>query len=143
MTTIYKGIIIRIWLLENGICNSNKESWAEKDGLCFLERSFSSQVLTLQRLEEQFCDVTLVSDDGFVMKAHQAILASTSAYFQRVLSEVASDQYPMIVLRGAKFREMSCLLDYMYQGNTQVSKTMISNYFFMVIMNLCFQISEN
>lgn len=87
--------------------------------------------------------MTLVSDDGFVMKAHQAILASTSAYFQRVLSEVASDQYPMIVLRGAKFREMSCLLDYMYQGNTQVSKTMISNYFFMVIMNLCFQISEN
>ncbi|ROT64639.1 FRU male-specific P1 isoform, partial [Penaeus vannamei] len=78
-----------------------------------------SKVLTLQRLEEQFCDVTLVSDDGFVMKAHQAILASTSAYFQRVLSEVASDQYPMIVLRGAKFREMSCLLDYMYQGNTQ------------------------
>nr|XP_027229713.1 uncharacterized protein LOC113821423 isoform X2 [Penaeus vannamei] len=86
-----------------------------------------SKVLTLQRLEEQFCDVTLVSDDGFVMKAHQAILASTSAYFQRVLSEVASDQYPMIVLRGAKFREMSCLLDYMYQGNTQVDQSLMES----------------
>lgn len=78
--------------------------------------------------------MTLVSDDGFVMKAHQAILASTSAYFQRVLSEVASDQYPMIVLRGAKFREMSCLLDYMYQGNTQVSKGLLTDYI-LIIMN--------
>ncbi|XP_045585869.1 uncharacterized protein [Procambarus clarkii] len=84
-----------------------------------------SKVLILQRLEEQFCDVTLVSEDGFVMKAHQAILASTSAYFQRVLSEVTSDQYPMIVLRGANFREVSCLLDYMYQGNTQVDHSLM------------------
>ncbi|XP_053632475.2 uncharacterized protein [Cherax quadricarinatus] len=84
-----------------------------------------SKILTLQRLEEHFCDVTLVTEDGFVMKAHQAILASTSAYFQRVLSEVTSDQYPMIVLRGASFREMSCLLDYMYQGNTQVDHSLM------------------
>ncbi|XP_042209070.1 uncharacterized protein LOC121857198 isoform X1 [Homarus americanus] len=84
-----------------------------------------SKVLTLQRMEEQFCDVTLVSEDGFVMKAHQAILASTSTYFQRVLSEVTSDQHPMIVLRGANFREISCLLDYMYQGNTQVDHSLM------------------
>ncbi|XP_068205850.1 uncharacterized protein [Palaemon carinicauda] len=84
-----------------------------------------SKVLTLQRFEEQFCDVTLVSDDGFVMKAHQAILASTSTYFQRVLADITADQHPMIVLRGANFREMSCLLDYMYQGSTQVHQSLM------------------
>ncbi|XP_064094161.1 uncharacterized protein LOC135206687 isoform X2 [Macrobrachium nipponense] len=84
-----------------------------------------SKVLTLQRFEEQFCDVTLVSDDGFVMKAHQAILASTSAYFQRVFSDITPDQHPMVVLRGANFREMTCLLDYMYQGSTQVHQSLM------------------
>ncbi|XP_066944206.1 uncharacterized protein [Macrobrachium rosenbergii] len=84
-----------------------------------------SKVLTLQRFEEQFCDVTLVSDDGFVMKAHQAILASTSAYFQRVFSDITPEQHPMVVLRGANFREMSCLLDYMYQGSTQVHQSLM------------------
>ncbi|KAK3888782.1 hypothetical protein Pcinc_007181 [Petrolisthes cinctipes] len=84
-----------------------------------------AKVLTLQRLEERFCDATLVSDDGFVMKAHQAVLASTSAYFRRALAQVSQGQHPTVVLRGANAAELSCILDYMYQGNTQVEQRMM------------------
>ncbi|XP_076069010.1 uncharacterized protein LOC143041137 [Oratosquilla oratoria] len=86
-----------------------------------------SKVLMMQRLEERFCDITLVSEDGFVMKAHQAILASTSSYFHRILADVTEDQHPMVVLRGANFKEISCLLDYMYQGITQVDQSLMDS----------------
>ncbi|CAL4122441.1 unnamed protein product, partial [Meganyctiphanes norvegica] len=80
-----------------------------------------SQILSQQRNESKYCDCTLVSEDGYVLRAHQAILSAASGYFQRVLTEVGKDQHPTIVLRGANFREMSCILDYIYKGQTQVS----------------------
>ena len=61
-----------------------------------------------------------MSEDGFLTKAHQAVLASTSTYFERVLQGVDQHQHPMVVLRGANLKELTCLLDFMYQGNTEV-----------------------
>ncbi|XP_050707474.1 uncharacterized protein LOC126992707 isoform X2 [Eriocheir sinensis] len=86
-----------------------------------------SKVLTLQRLQEQYCDITLVSEDGYLTKAHQAVLASTSTYFERVLGDIRPEQHPMVVLRGANLQELTCLLDYMYQGKTQVDQSLIES----------------
>ncbi|MCL4136727.1 UNVERIFIED_CONTAM: hypothetical protein GTU68_005136, partial [Idotea baltica] len=61
------------------------------------------------------------------MKAHGAVLSATSRYFERVLSDVTSDQHPIIVLKGANFVELSCLLDYIYQGVTQVDQHLMES----------------
>ncbi|RXG73684.1 Longitudinals lacking protein, isoforms A/B/D/L, partial [Armadillidium vulgare] len=73
------------------------------------------------RFEEVYCDTTLITEDGFIMKAHGAVLITTSRYFERVLADVTPDQHPIIVLKGINYEELSFLLDYIYQGVTQTS----------------------
>ena len=45
----------------------------------------SSDILRRMRNMEEFCDVTLVSDDGKRFRAHKVVLASASSFFRDIV----------------------------------------------------------
>ncbi|KAH8384677.1 hypothetical protein KR093_004624 [Drosophila rubida] len=68
-----------------------------------------------------YVDCTLVVDDE-QFKAHRVVLAANSPYFQTILQDVAQDQCS-IILPGVKGFEIAALLQYMYTGETTVTKS--------------------
>ncbi|XP_032293341.1 longitudinals lacking protein, isoforms H/M/V [Drosophila virilis] len=68
-----------------------------------------------------YVDCTLVVDDE-QFKAHRVVLAANSPYFQAILQEVPQDQCS-IILPGVKGFEIAALLQYMYTGETTVTKS--------------------
>ena len=72
------------------------------------------------RLQEDFSDVTLVTDDGQV-KSHKIVLAAGSRFFQQLLGDVLGKQsQPCIYLWGVKLKLLNHLLDFLYLGETLI-----------------------
>ena len=51
------------------------------------------------RLDKDFIDVTLVSEDEIELSAHKVILASNSEYFKKILMK-NKNQHPWLCLSG-------------------------------------------
>ena len=71
------------------------------------------------RSEEDFSDVTLVSDDQRIFKAHKIVLLSCSDYFKNIL-KTKKHFDPMLCLVGFNSLELSHILDYMYDGEVSI-----------------------
>ncbi len=89
--------------------------------------------LELARADENFADVTLACDDGFSTRAHRLVLASSSAYFARVLKqeaalETASD-HRVIVLGDVDGAVLTAILAYIYVGQVFVPEDKLSSFF--------------
>ena len=63
------------------------------------------------RKENDFYDVSLVSDDNQVVSAHKVVLSASSQFFKSILRK-ADHSKPMIYLSGVEFKELNCILDY-------------------------------
>ena len=70
--------------------------------------------------EQDFADVTLVSDDDKEVKCHKVVLGSSSPVFKRILSKI-SHQHPLIYLSGVEYPQLNCLLRFIYLGQTDVT----------------------
>ncbi|XP_048511458.1 protein abrupt-like isoform X1 [Athalia rosae] len=68
---------------------------------------------------QQFVDVSLVCKDGKVIKAHKVILANTSKFFHRLLTE-NQHPHPMIVMHDIDVDDLRSLMSFMYCGEVQV-----------------------
>ena len=62
-------------------------------------QSSASQAFQLVRKEEDFFDVTLVSDDEVHLPAHKLVLSASSNFFKSMLKK-NSHSHPMIYLSG-------------------------------------------
>ena len=71
------------------------------------------------RDDQQFTDVTLVSEDGQPMEAHKIILSATSSFFQNILKS-SKHTHQLVYLEGFKEKELHSLLDFMYHGVADV-----------------------
>ena len=71
------------------------------------------------RKEEDFYDVTLVSDDQKQISAHKLVLSSCSEYFKNILKH-NKHQHPLLCLEGIDSQELNNVLDYIYYGEVQV-----------------------
>ena len=72
------------------------------------------------RSQEDFSDVTLITDDGQV-KSHKIVLAAGSRFFHQLLGEVLREQrQPCIYLWGVKLKLLNHLLDFLYLGETVI-----------------------
>ena len=71
------------------------------------------------RNENDFYDVSLVSDDDQVVSAHKVVLSASSEFFKNVLRK-ADHAKPMIYLSGVESTELNCILDYIYEGEVQL-----------------------
>ena len=80
----------------------------------------------LQR-EEDFYDVTLVSDDQKQVMAHKVVLSSSSEYFKNIL-KMSKHVHPMICLTGITTMDLNNILDYIYQGEVQIFQENIEKF---------------
>ena len=66
------------------------------------------------RLEESFTDVTLVTDDHFMIKAHKLVLIASSQYFHNLLKVIPAST-PFICLDGVTRSDLKFLVEYLYK----------------------------
>ena len=71
------------------------------------------------RTATDFSDVTLVCEGGRQIYAHRVILASSSSFFQNVLTKVMHS-HPLIFLRGVPHSQLSAIVDFIYLGQAEI-----------------------
>lgn len=74
-----------------------------------------------------FTNVTLVTDGGKLMKAHQVVLSSFSTFFKSLLVKNVH-QHPILYLRGVKFEDLRAILDFIYLGQTKVEIEKVTGF---------------
>ena len=79
------------------------------------------------RREEDFFDVTLISDDELKLSAHKVVLSSCSSFFKSIL-RITSTSNPVIYLSGVNSQNLGFMLDYMYQGEVQIFQEQLDDF---------------
>ena len=78
-----------------------------------------SKSISSLRMEKDFFDVTLVSDDEQHISAHKVVLSASSEFFKNILKKSIHSS-PMIFLSGVGSSELNSIMDYIYQGEVQL-----------------------
>ena len=92
---------------------------------------FSNVTKTFSKLrkEEDFYDVTLVTDDQKQMSAHKVVLSSCSEYFKHILKQ-NNHSHPLMCLEGIKSNELTNILDYVYNGEVNIQHGDLERFLF-------------
>ena len=77
--------------------------------------------------EQHFTNVTLVCDDEKQIKAHKVVLSSSSAFFKRILTKNLHE-HPLIYLKGIAFAELENIVQFIYQGQTEVRQSNLNRF---------------
>merc|ERR1712126_134152 len=77
--------------------------------------------------EEDFFDVTLVSDDQKHFSAHKLVLSSCSVYFKNILKQT-KHSHPLLCLDGIGSNELNDVLHYIYNGEVDVYQEHIDRF---------------
>ena len=67
------------------------------------------------RESDTFHDVTLVTDDKKQISAHKVVLSSWSGYFDSVLRQ-NQHSHPLLCLDGINSKDLTNIVDYIYNG---------------------------
>ena len=90
--------------------------------VCLKWNDFKTNVSnTFRRLKDEtdFFDVTLVTEDEKFVTAHKVVLSASSEFFKNILKK-ADHSKPMIYLNEVEFKELSQVIDYIYEGETNI-----------------------
>ena len=79
------------------------------------------------RNEEDFFDVTLVSDDQKQMSAHKVVLSASSEYFKNILRHNKHPN-PLLCLEGISSNELNSILDYVYHGEVKIFQEDLNSF---------------
>ena len=93
-----------------------------------LSKTFSSL-----RSEDEFYDVTLVSDDQEMISAHKLVLSASSPYFKHILTQT-KHSHPLLCLQGVDSRNLQTVLDYIYQGQVEVGHENLERFLSIAAM---------
>merc|ERR1711978_459920 len=74
----------------------------------------------------QFADVTLVTDDKQLIRAHWNILSACSQVFKNILNLDSSIANPVIYLRGIQNSGMVSIMQFIYQGKVSFNEERLS-----------------
>ena len=94
-------------------------------------KTFSKHLTeTVQEMfeDKSFANVTLVCDGQRQLKAHKFVLSACSSVFKSILQYNSAESNPLIILRGIRYEDMEAILQFMYQGETCVSKDRIKDF---------------
>ena len=90
-------------------------------------QSVVSQSFSVLRREEDFYDVTLVSDDQTQIPAHKLVLSASSHFFKSILKR-NPHSHPLLYLSGVDYKSLGFVLDYIYQGEVQIYQHDLDNF---------------
>jgi len=77
--------------------------------------------------DQDLVDVTLVCDDGKIIKAHKVILGAGSEFFKRMFSS-NPHQNPLVYLYGIDRVNLESALEFLYLGETSVLECNLQNF---------------
>ena len=78
-------------------------------------------------IENDLCDVTLISDDQKILKSHKLILSACSPVFKHIIQANGTTN-PNIYLRGIKYTEIEAILKFMYMGETSIPQNKLQEF---------------
>ena len=79
------------------------------------------------RVEGNFADTTLVSEDQKQFQAHKVVLSACSPVLKNLLVN-NPHSHPLLYLRGIKQEELEAILNFMYFGEAQLSEDSIDAF---------------
>ena len=74
-----------------------------------------------------FKDVTIVCDDGKVLKAHRIILSFMSGLFRKLFSDTPYDTISVVLMPGFPLEDLELLLKLTYTGEAQCSSQRVED----------------
>jgi len=93
---------------------------------------WTSGLIEWARNAEQFVDVSLLCASGSLVKAHRVILAASSPYFQRVLSNpdlAPRWQHPVLLMTDdIPEQDLKDILAFVYQGRVHVQSHRLQSF---------------
>ena len=100
------------------------QSKINMDKYCLKWTKFQSNLtktLSDLRKEEDFLDVTLVSEELQHISAHKLVLSSSSDLFKSILKATqTSNPHPLIYLSGVSAKHLNFAMNYIYQGEVEI-----------------------
>ena len=100
------------------------------DKLCLNWKNFQENISSAfreLRSDNDFSDVTLACEDGFQVKAHKVILASSSPFFMNVL-KMNKNPHPLIYMRGMKSEDLVAIVDFLYYGEAEIEEERLDTF---------------
>ena len=79
------------------------------------------------RETQNYCDVTLATDDGHTIEAHKIILAAGSLFFRNLLRQTKHSS-PLIYLKGINKVVLEYILSFLYNGETFVAQEELNTF---------------
>ena len=86
-----------------------------------------SQSFGLFRKEEDFFDVTLVTEDEVQISAHKLVLATSSSFFKSVLRK-SPHSHPLIYLSGVNSVNLEFIMNYIYHGEVNIYQEQLDSF---------------
>jgi len=83
--------------------------------------SFAVDTLRYLSSDEKFLDVSLVTEDERLFKAHRIILSASSPFFSNILGQAVKHQDPFLFLKGVKSHILEKILQFIYLGEINVN----------------------
>ena len=77
--------------------------------------------------ENDYSDVTLVSDDKIPFQAHKYVLSASSPVLKNILLD-NPQSHPLIYLRGVKHQELKSILQFIYLGEASFYNNNINRF---------------
>ena len=79
------------------------------------------------REDKDFSDVTLACEDGQQVAAHKVILAASSPFFQKLLTQ-NKHPHPHPHMRGIKSDDLLAIVDFLYYGEANVYQENLDSF---------------
>ena len=77
--------------------------------------------------EQEFFDVTLISEDQKEVSAHKLVLSACSPYFRNILTS-NKHSHPLLCLEGVSSQNLNFVLDYIYLGEVQIFQEQLDDF---------------
>merc|ERR1719312_2454691 len=84
------------------------------------------------RNENDFLDVTLVSEDGVHIFAHKVVLSASSQFFKtsfKTSLKTADHPKPIFFFSGINSDILSSIVDFIYDGEVEILKENVKSFF--------------
>ena len=103
----------------------------------------ASDILRRMKHIEEFCDVTLVSDDGEKILAHKVVLASASTLFRKIFLDYEEDKdYQEVNMKDVESKYMNSMLELINNGETEI-KLIECEDFINILQDYCVASKES
>ena len=88
----------------------------------------SAAAFTSLWTEDEFKDITLVSQDGHQIEAHKVVLSSSSGFFKNLFARNRSRNHALVYLKEMNFKELEAIIKFIYIGEAEVEQESLEEF---------------